>query len=1054
MKRKRKTTAECAKKHPKLAQHVGAAAPTLPLLRHYYPEVLSLRQYLAARGHGTSRKRRRKILQYGNSDGLIDHCQANVSLVHLLDTALVGIPKAVRPIAVEDVDRDITVFTQQVNDSTTSISATQGALKQGEIVDFAIWQLFRRNLSSSKPSHILCHGYQRTANNGGEIAVVPGVPGIYSNSPNTHVEALKSHPWTELPALLGGGAERHLSELLLECAVFVPVAESSNLNQLSGLPMCELKPAKEHSFGVAPAAQHIEDVASKGKINNACGRGLSEIRFVRHRMLYARATLTSRGRPRFGLPFLHVLNRCVDISEKQTMHLMKYIFPRQFGLHNAFTSSTNRQETAQQFVDYTCREKEIAYSDCRERRSQRQRQRADLSLPKRLRGAAVNLVRRIGRRHRNCAYHALLEHYCPVQAAAMESMGGSVSYATSESHVSAFCRAAIVTVFPNELWGGLANRRTMLRNVDSFVRMRRYESMSMHDVLQPLQITDIDWLVPPGAQPNARLSSTDYAKRKELMAELLYYLFDSFLIPLIRGMFHVTESSAHRNHLYYFRHDVWRAMSEPALTRLKETMFEECSATAVKEDMAKRALGISQVRLLPKDQGMRPIINLRRRVQRLQHGKLALGRSINSILTPAFSILKFEKAMRPHTLGSALFSVDDIFPRLQAFRDQLRLRCRGEGPLYFAKVDVQACFDTIPQGRLMALVKRIIISEKYNISRFATAKLVGGQNKDTPGFGAQASWSFLTRATSLEEPKSAAESANEALDGRARTVHVNGVVRKSESRQTILSLLQEHVEMNLVKFGDRFYRQKQGIPQGSIVSSLLCSYIYAELEYEVLNFLFGGHSLLLRLIDDFMVISTRRDVAERFMHVMHNGIPSYGINIKPQKSRVNFDLSIGGEAVPRLPAYSAFPYCGNTIDTATLDIGKDQERRQNSNLADSVTVEYSRLPGQTFYRKTLNALKLQMHAMLLSTAYNSERTVLMNLYHSFVEVALKTYHYVHSMPAQKQPGYQLITRTVEDTIKLACTLIKRRKWTSKDKLPYKCSVNNAQTRWLERIGGA
>ncbi|KAI7488359.1 hypothetical protein KC351_g2021, partial [Hortaea werneckii] len=1046
MKRKRKTTHECAKKHPKLAHHVGPAAPTLPLLRHYYPEVLSLRQYLASGGHGTSRKRRRKILQYGNTDGVVDHCQADASIVHLLDTTLIGIPKVVRPVAVEDVDKDITIFTQQVNNSTTSISATQGALKQGEIVDFAIWQLFRRNLSSSKPSHILCHGYQRTANNGGEIAVVPGVPGIYSNSPNTHVEALKSHPWTELPALLGSGAEHHLSELLLDCAVFVPVAESSNLNQLSGSPMCELKPAKEHGFGVGPAAKRIDDIASKGKTKIPCGRGLSEIRFVRHRMLYARPNLASKGRPRFGLPFLHVLNRCADMSEKQTLHLIKYIFPRQFGLHNAFTSSTNRQETAQPFVDYTCREKEIAYSECREGGIPRQRRRSDLSLPKRLRGAAVDLVRRIGRRHRNCAYHALLEHYCPVQAAPMESLDGSVSYATSESRISAFCRAAIMTVFPKELWGGLANRRIVLRNVDSFVRMRKYESMSMHDVLQPLQITDIDWLVPPGAQSNARLSSTDYAKRKELMAELMYYLFDSFLIPLVRGTFHVTESSAHRNHLYYFRHDVWKAMSEPALTRLKETMFEECSTTAVKTDMTRRALGISQVRLLPKDHGMRPIINLRRRVQRLQHGKLALGRSINSILTPAFSILKFEKAMHPHRLGSALFSVDDMFPRLQAFRDQLHLHGRAEGPLYFAKVDVQACFDTIPQDRLMALVKRIIIAEKYNISRFARAKLVGGQNKDTPGFGAQASWNFLTRATSLEEPKSATDSAIEALEGRSRTVHVNGVVRKSESRQAILSLLQEHVEMNLVKFGDRFYRQKQGIPQGSIVSSLLCSYIYAELEHDVLHFLFGGHTLLLRLIDDFMVISTRRDVAERFMHVMHSGIPGYGINVKPQKSRVNFDLSIGGEAISKLPAFSAFPYCGNTIDTATLDIGKDQERRQNSNLADSVTVEYSRLPGQTFYRKTLNALKLQMHAMLLSTAYNSEQTVLMNLYHSFVEVALKTYHYINSMPAQKQPGYRLITRTVEDTIKLACTLIKRRKCTSKDMLPYKCSVNNAQTR--------
>ncbi|KAI7549848.1 hypothetical protein KC317_g14455 [Hortaea werneckii] len=98
MKRKRKTTAECVKKQPKLAHHVDAAAATLPLLQHYYPEVLSLRRYLASRGHGTSRKRRRKILQYGstdgNTDGMVNDRQVDLALVHLLDTTLIGIPKA------------------------------------------------------------------------------------------------------------------------------------------------------------------------------------------------------------------------------------------------------------------------------------------------------------------------------------------------------------------------------------------------------------------------------------------------------------------------------------------------------------------------------------------------------------------------------------------------------------------------------------------------------------------------------------------------------------------------------------------------------------------------------------------------------------------------------------------------------------------------------------------------------------------------------------------------------------------------------------------------
>lgn len=526
----------------------------------------------------------------------------------------------------------------------------------------------------------------------------------------------------------------------------------------------------------------------------------------------------------------------------------------------------------------------------------------------------------------------------------------------------------------------------------------------MHEVLQPMKIRCVEWSASPKSE-NEKLSRTEFAKRRELMAELLYYVFDSFLVPLIRGTFHVTESSSQRNQLFYFRHDVWKAMSEPALASLKDAMFEEYSEAAVKKMLSTRALGVSHVRLLPKDHGMRPIINLRRRVQQLQRGQLVLGRSINNLLTPAFGVLNYERSARPEMLGSALFSVDDIFPHLQDFRARLPQRQRQDGPLYFAKVDVQACFDTIPQKRLLALVQTIVRADNYQLSRSARAQLFGGHRNDRSGLGAKPWWKFLTKATAVQEGSRLAQDVQaHAPEGRSRTVYVDGLAEKVEKRKAILDLLREHVETNLVKIGKRYYRQKRGIPQGSIVSSLLCNYIYAELERQALSFLgHHGHSVLLRLLDDFLVISTDRDVAEQFMQVMHAGIPEFGVRVKPEKSLANFDMAIGGQPIRRLPDVTDFPYCGNAINTVTLDLMKDQERRRQSNIADSVTVEYSKAPGQAFYRKTLNALTLQMHAMFLSTSYNSVQTVLANLSHHFTEVAQKTYYYIRALPAGQQP---------------------------------------------------
>ena len=158
-------------------------------------------------------------------------------------------------------------------------------------------------------------------------------------------------------------------------------------------------------------------------------------------------------------------------------------------------------------------------------------------LPKRLRGKAFDLVGRIRARHEICPYHALLQHYCPTRQIGYAAMQGSTRYASSATEVSAFCRAIVSRVFPTELWGsgetGHQNNKILMQNVDRFVRLRRYESMSIHDVLQPTKTSGVPWLAPPNIKSGSKLSRTDSVKRQELMAELLYYVFDSFLIPCL-----------------------------------------------------------------------------------------------------------------------------------------------------------------------------------------------------------------------------------------------------------------------------------------------------------------------------------------------------------------------------------------------------------------------------------------------------------------------------------------------------------------------------------------
>ena len=212
--------------------------------------------------------------------------------------------------------------------------------------------------------------------------------------------------------------------------------------------------------------------------------------------------------------------------------------------------------------------------------------------------------------------------------------------------MSAFCQSVFKHVIPKAFYGdgedGKHNEHHILKHVDTFIRARKFESFSLLSFLEGLKIASMSCTCLPH-QHGHNMSQSDFDKRKELLAEFVYYLFDSFLIPLVRSNFHVTESNLHRNRLFYFRHDVWQVLCEPALADFRANMFEELNTKVTKQRLKGRNFGYSNVRLLPKVTTFRPITNLRRRPYIWVNGKKMLGRSINSALNPAFRALNLEK---------------------------------------------------------------------------------------------------------------------------------------------------------------------------------------------------------------------------------------------------------------------------------------------------------------------------------------------------------------------------------------------------------------------------
>ncbi|KAI8935946.1 hypothetical protein NX059_007453 [Plenodomus lindquistii] len=700
------------------------------------------------------------------------------------------------------------------------------------------------------------------------------------------------------------------------------------------------------------------------------------------------------------MDFADVLNRYPDLqNEDHVIQIMRYIFPRQFSLHNAFVSKVDARESAMPFKDYTLRESDIHHSMC-QRLGIKSGDPLEIArwrarVPKRLRGAARALVKKMRILHKRCSYMEILRHHChieglplspkpdwkrsnrrPLNDIDVSNKSGDgcnndngvqeerrkveqtcfTDFACPTAHVSAFCRAVIAKVIPKDFWGGDDNKRVVMYWIDRFIHLRRFETLTLHQVTQKLQITTLEWLDLQRGENSHKLATSDFKKRKEIFFEFVYWLFDSFLVPLIRSNFHVTESNVHRHRLFYFRHDVWRMLTEPALMMLKARMFEEMPVENTGKLLSARRLGFSKIRLLPKKVGFRTIMNLKRRQQVIRNGVTSLGISINTAMAPVFNAITYEKSLQLERFGGSLFSVGDMLPKITAYRESLHVKHLSGRPLYFAKVDVQSCFDTIPQGRVLQMIDSLLTLQSYTTGKHVEVAPLGDlQQLNGQHVNPKPLKRYVAHSGPTDQVMSFSQLIQNKLAGtKANTIFVNTDLQRHETKDDLMQLLREHVERNLVKIGKKYYRQKSGIPQGSVLSSILCNFFYAELERDVLGFASEEGCLLLRLLDDFLLIATNRSTAERFVRVMHRGHKDYGVIVRPSKSLTNFDMfTDDGGRIARIPANSQFPYCGVCIDTETLEVKKKAECPNKTDVENSLTVDLSKLPGQTLHRKAL-----------------------------------------------------------------------------------------------------
>ncbi|KAF5177766.1 Telomerase reverse transcriptase [Thalictrum thalictroides] len=534
-----------------------------------------------------------------------------------------------------------------------------------------------------------------------------------------------------------------------------------------------------------------------------------------------------------------------------------------------------------------------------------------------------------------------------------------------KSHVVSFIWAVCRNIVPVQLLGSPSNWRSLRRNISKFIHLRRYEKFSLKQCMQGLKTSCIPLLSnsysscylhshTPKKTENMfkgcqNFSETIALLKNKIFSCWVYWFFSRLVVPIIHANFYVTEVEDGKRELFYYPKAIWEKLFSRGAASLREQNYSLLNQETLLRMLGKRSFGFSKVRFCPKGNGIRVLANLK------APSILPARRfkSVNGVLRDLSAVLKGLKLTDPKKLGSSVFDYNDVYEKLCPFIIGLKKGSSKMPRVYVVICDISKAFDSVNQDKLLKVMEDVMLNKEYSLESVSEVLCT---KKST--------WVHHEQRLSNQNVSSViVKFATSAPSSVMHRVRINQEARRTVTKAQLYQDLQEHVKGNVLQLQKKFYLQEVGIPQGSVVSSLLCSFYYAHLEEKVIfpflkkvqdqhtsisaqgslfernicqdidetekgNSSMSPKHLLVRLIDDFLFISTSKHMATSFFERVQRGFSGYSCSINKAKSCMNFNIA-GFSGLQSKRVYtgndgiSFLPWSGLLINCCTLEIQAD-----------------------------------------------------------------------------------------------------------------------------------
>ncbi|KAH6824527.1 hypothetical protein C2S53_010341 [Perilla frutescens var. hirtella] len=568
------------------------------------------------------------------------------------------------------------------------------------------------------------------------------------------------------------------------------------------------------------------------------------------------------------------------------------------------------------------------------------------------------------------------------------------------SFIWAICRRIV----PSPLLGEPSNWRVLRRNIAKFIQLRKFEKFTLKECTHKLKISKFP-IFSNKLTGCSGVGVTDIARHAILDCWMLW-VFVHLVSPLVQANFYVTESEHEKKEMLYYRKSTWEKMMREG-EFMTDDGYCQLNHKSVRNILGNRSFGYSRARLLPKHKGFRMLTNLRApsrlpvntpsssrihsnpKSQRMcnHRGAYRFFKSVNSVLQDVHAVLKGLREKKPGKLGSSVFDYNDVYKKLVPFLLHLKNGSANLPNVFMVVSDVSKAFDSVNHDKLLSVMSDVISEDEFTLEKFTQVICTRKSVKSDQHLMLAHHDNIVPASSSIRSRLRTQSSGSVAVK---KEVHRK--VRKEEMK----SILKEHITRNVVQVGNEFYLQRVGIPHGSIVSSLLCSFYYGDMERNVVYPYLeksSGEYLLLRFIDDFFFISTSKRQASMFFSRLERGVSDYNCCMNEEKYGLNFTMDINGQSnrvVSSEDGTSSFiGWSGLLVNCSTLEIRADYTRYVNSRLSSTLTVSCQGRVGRQLKAKLKSYLRPKCHPIFYDSNINSPGVVRLNIYQVFLLCAMK-----------------------------------------------------------------